>query len=149
MRKKHIVIFGGSSLITEELLKIFENECEKISIFCRKKDSVKDYVKNLKNTIIDIYEVDLLNLEKNLSIIEKFENDINGIIWISGFTGNAEEEFLNFKKGEENIKVNFLNPVLIINKIIPKMLSDGNSFVLALSSVAGLRGRAKQLFYSS
>ena len=32
MRKKHIVIFGGSSLITEELLKIFENECEKISI---------------------------------------------------------------------------------------------------------------------
>ena len=29
------------------------------------------------------------------------------------------------------------------------MSKDGNSFIVALSSVAGLRGRAKQLFYSS
>lgn len=149
MRKKHIIIFGGSSLIAKELIEIFQEECDKFSIFCRNRNIVEGYIENLKNCKINIHEADLLNLEKNLTLVEKLENDIDGLIWISGFTGNAEKEFLSTKEGEENIRINFLNPILITNKIIPKMSKDGNSFIVALSSVAGLRGRAKQLFYSS
>ena len=149
MKKKHIIIYGGSSLITEEILKSGELECDQFSIFCRNKISVERYINNLKDIKINIFETDILDLEKIFSIIDKFKNDITGLIWISGFTGNAEEEFLDPKKGEKNIRINFMNPILITNKIIPKMIVDENSFIVALSSVAGLRGRSKRLFYSS
>ena len=139
MQNRHIIIYGGSSLISKELMKLLSNNFNHFSIFCRKRNDVEN---NLK-------EVDIKNLEKNFSIIDGIENNISGLIWVSGFTGNADEEFLDPEKGEKNIRVNFLNPILITNKIIPKMLLDTNSFIVAISSVAGLRGRAKQLFYSS
>ena len=149
MKKKHIIIYGGSSLIAKELIIKLENDCDEFSIFCRNKSTVESYTNYIKKIKINIYEVDLLDLEKNISIIENLNNDINGLIWISGFTGNAEKEFLDIKEGEKNIRINFINPILIINKIIPKMVLDNNSFIVVLASVAGLRGRAKQLFYSS
>ena len=88
-------------------------------------------------------------MKTNLSIIEKLENNICGLIWISGFTGNPDEEYLDSKKCETNLRVNFLNPVLLINKIVPKMKTGKKSFIAVFTSVAGLRGRSKRLFYSS
>ena len=69
---------------------------------------------------IKIFETDILNLEKNYSVINEFTT-IKGLIWLAGFTGDPEEEFSNNTKCEENLRINFLNPVLIINKIIPKI----------------------------
>ena len=151
MKNGHIIIYGGGSLISKELMKLLSSNYNNFSIFCRKKNDVENNLKevDIKNLKINIYECDLVDLEKNFSIIEGIENNISGLIWVSGFTGNADEEFLDPKKGEKNIRVNFLNPILITNKIIPKMVLDTNSFIVAISSVAGLRGRAKQLFYSS
>ena len=77
----------------------------RFSIFCRNRNIVEGYVVNLKNCKINIHEADLLDLEKNLTLVEKLENDIDGFIWISGFTGNAEKELLSTKEGEENIRI--------------------------------------------
>ena len=112
MRKKHIIIFGGSSLIAKELIEIFQKECDKFSIFCRNKNIVEGYVENLKNCKINIHEADLLDLEKNLTIVEKLENDIDGLIWISGFTGNdhkpiplsQNEAMKMLKKADDSIE---------------------------------------------
>jgi decaprenylphospho-beta-D-erythro-pentofuranosid-2-ulose 2-reductase len=151
MPNGHIIIYGGSSLISKELIGLLAKSYGQFTVFCRKKNDVENNLKevDIKNLKVNIYECDLVDLEKNFSIIEGIENNISGVIWVSGFTGNADEEFLDPEKGEKNIRVNFLNPILITNKIIPKMVLDSNSFIVAISSVAGLRGRAKQLFYSS
>ena len=151
MPNGHIVIYGGSSSISKELMKLLAKNYNQFTVFCRKKNDVENNFKELdiKNLKINIFESDIEELEKNFTIIESLENNISGLIWVSGFTGNAEEEFLDPIKGEKNIRVNFLNPVLITNKIIPKMLLNENSFIVAIASVAGLRGRSKQLFYSS
>ena len=151
MEKNSIIIYGGSSLISKELLKILSNDYNQFIIFCRKKIIVQQYIDELKleNSNIKLFEVDLLDLEENISIIEKLENNISGLIWVSGFTGDPDEEYLDSKKCEINFRVNFLNPVLLLNKIIPKMQTGKKSFIAVLTSVAGLRGRSKRLFYSS
>ena len=56
---------------------------------------------------------------------------------------------MDSKKCEINLRVNFLNPVLLINKIVPKMKTRRKSFIAVFTSVAGLRGRSKRLYYSS
>ena len=151
MENNYIIIYGGSSLISKKLLEILSKDFNQFIIFCRKKNIVQQYIseKKLDNLEIKIFEVDLLDLETNLSIIEKLENNICGLIWISGITGNPDEEYLDSKKCETNLKVNFLNPVLLINKIVPKMKTGKKSFIAVFTSVAGLRGRSKRLFYSS
>ena len=151
MENNYIIIYGGSSLISKKLLEILSKDFNQFIIFCRKKNIVQQYIseKKLDNLEIKIFEVDLLDLKTNLSIIEKLENNICGLIWISGFIGNPDEEYLDSKKCETNLRVNFLNPVLLINKIVPKMKTGKKSFIAVFTSVAGLRGRSKRLFYSS
>ena len=136
MENNYIIIYGGSSLISKKLLEILSKDFNQFIIFCRKKNIVQQYIseKKLDNLEIKIFEVDLLDLETNLSIIEKLENNICGLIWISGFIGNPDEEYLDSKKCEANLRVNFLNPVLLINKIVPKMKTGKKSF----SSIARL-----------
>ena len=151
MESNSIIIYGGSSLISRELLKILSKNYNQFIIFCRKKSIVQRYIYEMKleNLEIKIFETDLLDLEANISIIEKLENNISGLIWVSGFTGNPDEEYLDPKKCEINFRINFLNPVLLLNKIVPKMQIGKKSFIAVLTSVAGLRGRSKRLFYSS
>ena len=112
MENNYIIIYGGSSLISKKLLEILSKDFNQFIIFCRKKNIVQQYIseKKLDNLEIKIFEVDLLDLETNLSIIEKLENNICGLIWISGITGNPDEEYLDSKKCETNLKVNFFKP---------------------------------------
>ena len=151
MENSSIIIYGGSSLIAKELIKILSKDFNQFIIFCRKKSIVQQYMQEMKleNLEIKIFAADSLDLETNLSIIQKLENNISGLIWISGFTGNPEDEYLDSEKCEINLRVNFVNPVLLTNKIIPKMKTEKKSFIAVFTSVAGLRGRSKRLFYSS
>ena len=150
MEHDTIIIYGGSSLIAKELIKKLSVKYKKFIIFCRKKNYIDQYIKELElhDLSIKIFETDILNLDKNYSIIKDL-NHIRGLIWLTGDTGNPEEEFLNNEKCEKTIRVNFLNPVLIINKIVPKIIEDVDSFIVVLASVAGLRGRKINLYYSS
>ena len=150
MEHDTIIIYGGSSLIAKELIKKLSVKYKKFIIFCRKKNYIDQYIKELELHDLDIkiFETDILNLDKNYSIIQDL-NCIRGLIWLTGDTGNPEEEFIDNEKCEKTIRVNFLNPVLIINKIVPKIIEDADSFVVVLASVAGLRGRKKNLYYSS
>ena len=150
MEHDAIIIYGGSSSIAKELIKKLSLKYKKFIIFCRKKNYIDQYIKEfeLHDLDIKIFETDILNLDKNYSIIQNL-NRIRGLIWLTGDTGNPEEEFLDNEKCEKTIRVNFLNPVLIINKIVPKIIEDADSFLVVLASVAGLRGRKKNLYYSS
>ena len=151
MNGEYIIIYGGSSYISKELLKILSKDFNQFIIFCRNKNVVNRYISELKleNLEIIIFEADLLDLKSNVLFIEKLKNNILGLIWITGSTGNPDEEYLNPNKCEITLKINFVNPVLLINRILPKMKTGKKSFVAVLTSVAGLRGRSKRLFYSS
>lgn len=151
MNNNKIIIYGGTSYISRELLKILSKKFSKFIIFCRNQEIVKKYIEEINNEKIkfEIYEVDILNLKKNYELIENLDKDIQGLIWLAGYTGDAEIEFQDNQKCEENIRINFLNPVLIINKIIEKIIPHESSFVVGVASVAGLRGRKKRLYYSS
>lgn len=154
MKYKKIVIFGGTSEISLELLKLYSNETEKFIIFCRNEKKFLELIeeKNYSIYIKDktkIFETDLYNLDDNLKIVQNLENDISGIFWIAGYTGNGVEEYKKIDQAEKNIKINFLNPTIILSEISKKIVRNNNSFIAAFTSVAGLRGRKKLIYYSS
>ena len=154
MKYKKIIIFGGTSEIALELLKLYSNETEKFIVFCRDKKRFLKLVEEKKYLInnqdkIEIFETDLYNLDDNLKIFNNFKNEISGIFWIAGCTGDGIKEYEKIDQAEKNIKINFLNPVIILSEISKKMIKNKNSFIATFTSVAGLRGRKKLIFYSS
>ena len=148
---KKILIYGGSSFISIELLKLLYVKTDKFIIFCRNKESFKNQVLKLNFNLekFEINQVDLENLQENFKLIEK-ANNIHGIFWVSGSTGDAKIEMLSSEECKKNININFFHPVLIINKLIKKLNKKNfTPFIVGITSVAGLRGRAKNMFYGS
>ena len=154
MKFKKIVIFGGTSEISLELLKLYSSETEKFIIFCRDKkkflemEKEKNYPINDKDKI-EIFETDLYDLDYNLRIVQNFKNEVSGVFWIAGYTGDGIKEYEKIDQAEKNIKINFFNPVIILSEIAKKMIKNKNSFMAVFTSVAGLRGRKKLIYYSS
>ena len=148
--KKKIIIYGASSLISLELIKLIDQNVSKFFLFCRDKRSVEDFIvnNNFDSKKFSIFEVDILDIEKNLELVDHIES-IDGIIWVAGFSGNTDDELKNLDLCEKNLKINFINPILIINKILTKMNFNSESFLVAITSVAGLRGRGKNFIYGS
>ena len=145
-----ILIYGGSSLLSIELIKILYEKTKFFIIFCRNKDIFLKKIAELKFSIdkFELHEVDLEDLEKNFDIVESIDN-LRGIYWIAGYNGNSSVEIENEKSCKKNIKVNFLHPILIINKLINKIITERSPFIAVVTSVAGLRGRSKNMFYGS
>ena len=154
MKFKKIIIFGGTSEISLELFKLYSSETEKFIIFCRDKKKFLEIIKEKNYPIndkdkIEIFETDLYDLDENLKIVHNFKNEISGIFWIAGYTGDGIKEYEKIDQAEKNIKINFLNPTIILSEIAKKMIKNKNSFIAVFTSVAGLRGRKKLIYYSS
>ena len=151
MRKK-LFIHGGSSLLSKYLIKKFSSEFDDFYIFCRDIEKSKqiinvDFYAKEKNFYF--FSNDLNNLDETLKDIEKLPSDLKGIIWVTGSTGSPDQEFLDYKKAQKNINVNFTHTVLCLTNLTNKILLEKSSFICAITSVAGLRGRAKRLYYSA
>jgi len=151
MKYKTIIIYGGSSEITPHLIDEFKNECEKIILFVRNNENkiLKKIIDNDSDKKISFNVVDLSDLSMNLKILSEIKDSISGLIWIAGFTGQPLNEYYDKELLSKNLNINFFNPVIIINEISKKIIKDSNSFISVFTSVAGLRGRKKQLFYGS
>ena len=148
---KKILIYGGTSLLSLELIKIYLKQSYEFIVFTRDKENFKSRVRKLglDEKKFELYEVDLSNLEENFKLISGIKKNIQGILWIAGETGNALSEFQDPILAKKNIEVNFLHPTLIICKLISKLNTDQENFIAVVTSVAGLRGRKKNFFYGS
>jgi len=148
--KKNVIIYGASSLISLELIKLLNQDISKFFLFCRDKNKIENFLldNNFEKEKFSIFEVDILDIKKNLELINQMKN-IDGVIWVAGFSGNTDEELKSMELAKKNIKINFLNPMLIINKTLTKMTLSTESFLVIITSVAALRGRGKNLIYGS
>ena len=149
--KKKIFIHGGSSLISKFLIKKFINETSEFYIFCRNIKKTKEIIGEdilIKSKFIFI-ENNLENLDETFEHLKKIPDDFDGIFWVTGFTGDAKEELNSIEKASLNLKVNFTNAVLCLSFLRKKIKISKESFICVITSVAGLRGRKRKLFYCS
>ena len=143
-----IIIHGGSSDITKNLLQHLENEYDEFHIFCRNVRFLKNDINYDKKYFF--YENDLNNFDKTKEDLEKLPNDLKSIFWASGYTGNVDREFSDQSKCEFTMKINFYNVVLCINYLLENKIDfSKKGFLTIISSVAGERGRARNLYYGA
>jgi len=149
--KKKLFLHGGSSLISKYLLRKFFHEFDEFYIFCRNISKTKSIIEFEKynNKDFFFFENDLNDFNSTLEDLKKLPDDFSAIFWITGYTGNPEDEYLNLELISKNLNINFYNAVLSLTYLSKKIIKEKNSFICVITSVAGLRGRKKRLFYSS
>ena len=138
MKNKKILIFGASSDIAQSLSK----KLEKDNILY-KVSSNKDFVNNSEknNWFYSTFE--------DLNTIDQTINKIDSIDVIIIFNGRLiSSKKSSLQEDRELIDLNFLYPKIIISKIIEKYRSS-SLHIAAVTSVAGERGRYKNITYSS
>ena len=88
------------------MINIYYKEAYNFIIFCRKKELLLSQLSNLKldNNRFQIFDTDLLDLQRNLELVSQLEGNIDGVIWISGYTGDAVNEFNNTELASNNLK---------------------------------------------
>ena len=147
---KKFFIHGGSSLISKFLIEQFKDDFDELYVFCRNTDKTKAIlnIENYQNKKFFFFQNDLEDLEMTLHDINKLPNDLDGVFWVTGVTGNPDKEYDNKSDLEKNLNINLLNPLICISLLSKKIIKNNKSFICAFSSVAGMRGRKKRLYYS-
>lgn len=138
MKNKNILIFGAGSDIAKLLIKMLEkdNNLYKVS-------SNKDLVtfSNDERWFYSTYE--------DFNTIDQVLNNFKLIDMVIIFNGRLNSSKISkIEKNKELNDINFLYPVAIISKILDKY-NKSKLHIATVTSVAGERGRYKNIIYSS
>ena len=148
---KSIAIIGATCNLGIELSKLYANDGYDIILISRDKTKNQNLKKLLQSNYrlnkFTTLELDILNLEDQIKIFNEINVTPDGLISLVGETHNfkniVDKNFFNV------ISVNFTNLAHFINLFLEKFEKRRYGFLICVSSVSGLRGRAKNFIYGS
>ena len=152
MTRKNIVILGATCELGKELSVIYAKKNYNLILISRnliKNLELADAIRNrFPDTFIEIYELDILNLEEQIKVYTKLKKKtIDGVISLIGETHNIEK--IKEKKLIDIVNTNFTYLVSFISFFLEDFERKNYGFLICVSSVAGLRGRGKNFIYGS
>ena len=149
--KKTVLIIGANSDIAKEISNVFLEKKYFLHLMTRNDEELMLHNKNnLFKENCKVYKFDPKNHKEFSERISEMKPSPEICIIANGYMGNSNLENNFFEDFEKIVKVNFLDPAILSTKVIEFYLSnniDGN--ISIISSVAGLRGRAKNYIYGA
>ena len=151
MNRKTLVVIGATCKLGRELCEIYAQENYDLLLISRNEDRNKDLKNNLKlkfkNIDINHLELDILDISKHEEIYKKITIIPSGVISLIGLTHSVKD--IKDDRMLEVINTNFTYLVNFLTLFLKDFEKEKNGFLICVSSVAGLRGRAKNFFYGS
>jgi hypothetical protein len=151
---KNVLILGANSDISKQLIIKLSNLDARLTLFTRDTESLNLFLKSeIKDTKkISIFKIDLKNIVEFKKILDSLEYFPNiAISTIGQLTNSTREDIFENSILDEMININYLYPSkciqIICDYFIKKKITDG--IIVALSSVAGYRGRKKNYEYGA
>ena len=148
-----MIILGSTSEIAQAFVEKAINSGEKfpkIYFFTSNKKNTERFAKHIDVKYIQQSEIIELDVTKEINY-NIFENiDSNLLFCATGFLGKGTEDGLYDNANTQKIiDVNYAKLVPVINYFAQKMESKRAGTIIALSSVAGDRGRQSNFIYGS
>ncbi|MEE9327306.1 MAG: SDR family oxidoreductase [Cocleimonas sp.] len=155
MNNQAIVIFGATSAVAQELARIHAKAGDSIFLIARNTDRLKSVENDLLtrgSPKIESITCDLDDIENHTdllqSISDKFE-DISKYYFFYGVLPDQEACEGSYEETNKAITTNFLSVVSLLTQIANKVEKETNRGIIAVSSVAGDRGRQSNYIYGT
>ena len=147
MKKKNVLILGGSSDIGIEVIKIFLKLNWNVSAhYFRNKTKLNLLKKKSKNLNLIKLDFSKANPRVEILIKKNFKDKYDSIINLIGYIDNKGYENTNLKSMTKSLTANMIIPVLIEKNCVKKMISQKWGRILNCSSIGIKFGGGKNSF---
>lgn len=146
--KKTILIIGANSDIAKQIAKKYLNEDNFLHLFTRNKEILLNSEKSFfDKSNVKIQNLSFDNISNFTSMLDNLLPKPEVVIIANGYMGNNENSINNIKKVFD---INFTCIALMCENIISYYkLNKIKGNLSVISSVAGIKGRAKNYIYGS
>lgn len=148
-----MIVLGSNSEVAQAFVEkmLFEGyKCPTLYLFTSNVDTTEKFAKHLEIKYLQhskVIPLDLLG-EVNFNDFEEVHSDL--LFCATGYLGEGTEEGLYKNKNTQRIiDINYAKLVPVINYFAKKMEAKRSGNIIALSSVAGDRGRQSNFIYGS
>lgn len=148
-----MIVLGSNSELAQAFLEKVLSEGEKfqtIYLFTSNVETTEKFATHIEVKYFQHSEIIHLDLMKDINFNQFEYIHSNLLFCATGYLGEGTEKGLyNDKNTERIININFSKLVPVINYFAQKMQSKRDGTIIALSSVAGERGRQSNFIYGA
>ncbi len=149
---KNALILGADSDIAQALTRLFAADGYDLTLTAMNTDLLKDTVKDLKIRFkikVKTLEFDALKTDTHHTFYDKLNPKPDVAASIFGYLGDTDGSKTDFTEARKIIDINFTGAVSILNIVATDFEKRKSGVIIAISSVAGDRGRQSNYIYGS
>ncbi len=153
MRK--ILIVGATSAIAQATAKLFAQKHDALFLVGRDTDNLEVIAADLKvrgASKVAYYSLDLNDVQHHQPMLEQAYKDLEGLDTVFIAYGTLEDQKAseeNYAHAEQVLRTNFLSVVSLLTPIANRLEKQHYGCIVAISSVAGDRGRQSNYVYGT
>jgi len=148
----YILIIGAKSDIAKATAREYAKHGYDIYLAARGSDELQSFAQDIKirtEQDIKLLELDILDYKTHASFYAKLDEKPLGVISAIGYLGEQEKAQTHFEETQRIIDTNYTGIVSLFNIIANDFEKKRSGFIIAISSVAGDRGRKSNYLYGA
>lgn len=148
---KSAIIVGASSGIGRELVIQLAKQGVKVAAIARREDRLNELKSQFPNQVFTFVH-DVNNHDEVPALFQEITKQLGGLdlfVYCSGVMPLVEAKEFDFAKDKAMIDVNISGAVAWCNQAGERFLHTGHGHLVGIGSVAGDRGRHKQVVYNA
>jgi decaprenylphospho-beta-D-erythro-pentofuranosid-2-ulose 2-reductase len=151
-RQPSFLILGARSDIAKALAKVAAAAGCSVLLAARNSSRLEEFAECLRQSYCveaTVFDFDVLAIDTHAAFLDKLPSLPDIVVCLIGLMGSQRSAQLRFTEAELILRTNLLGPLSILGHVANRMETRGHGAVIAVSSVAGDRGRAENYIYGS
>jgi decaprenylphospho-beta-D-erythro-pentofuranosid-2-ulose 2-reductase len=148
---RRVLVLGATSAIAQQVARLYAREGASFVLVARNGDRLRAVADDLRvrgAASVDAAVADLNDSSHHEELLDRAA-PLELVLLAYGVLGDAQEIGRSAEAAEEVLRTNLLGPVSLLTRVAQRMEEQRSGCIVALSSVAGDRGRASNAVYGA
>ena len=148
----YILIVGAKSDIAKAVAREYAHNGYDIYLAARESDELIEFAKDITvrtQRVVKLLELDIVDYDSHQAFYEQLDEKPLGVISAVGYLGDQELAQRDFSEAQKIMNTNYTGVVSLLNIVANDFETKRAGFIVAISSVAGDRGRKSNYIYGS
>jgi len=148
----YILIVGAKSDIAKAVAREYAHNGYDIYLAARDSDELIDFAKDITTRtqrVVKLVELDIVDYSSHQTFYDQLDEKPLGVVSAVGYLGEQELAQSDFDEAQKIMDTNYTGVVSLLNIVANDFEAKRAGFIVAISSVAGDRGRKSNYIYGS
>ncbi len=147
-----LLIIGANSDIAKATARLYAKDGVNLHLAARDTAPLKSFVADLETSYgvtATLHDLDILDYASHEVLYQRVSEHLIGAIIAVGHLGDQKEAETSQSEALQILDVNYRGVMHLLNLVANDLERKGSGFIVAISSVAGERGRQSNYFYGA